>query len=194
MTDIDKLIRLNVELEGLLKVLADRNSIDARSLLSEKYREYTETFGKLLAQGEELAAEAHAVEVKDQEAVDSEVLDETDAATEAIERRSSTADPAEDTVSSHYETTDDAADRRLKTASPRDNTSVLDAFSTADRDRFRRELFNSDEDDMNVTVALIAHMPSYEEAADYLTNDLLWDDRNAAVVDFLTILKANMHS
>lgn len=190
MTDIDKLIRLNVELEGLLKVLADRNSIDARSLLSEKYREYTEAFERLLAQGEELAEEAHAVEVKDQEAVDSEIPDET----AAMERRFSTAGPAEDSEVPLYGTTDDAADRRLETASPQDNTSVLDAFSAADRDRFRRELFNSDEDDMNDTVALIAHMPSYEEAADYLTNDLLWDSRNAAVVDFLAILKANMHS
>ena len=111
-----------------------------------------------------------------------------------MERRFSTAGPAEDSEVPLYGTTDDAADRRLETASPQDNTSVLDAFSAADRDRFRRELFNSDEDDMNDTVALIAHMPSYEEAADYLTNDLLWDSRNAAVVDFLAILKANMHS
>ena len=36
MTDLKQLINLNVELEGLLKVLHERNSVEAKSLLADK--------------------------------------------------------------------------------------------------------------------------------------------------------------
>ena len=72
------------------------------------------------------------------------------------------------------------------------NTRLLKAFTLNDKFRFRRELFNGDDDDFADTLSLLAHMPSYAEAADYLTNDLLWDTRNPNVEDFLAILKENM--
>jgi len=39
---------------------------------------------------------------------------------------------------------------------------------------------------------LLAQMPSYEEAADYLFHDLLWDRRDENVQAFMEILKAHM--
>ncbi len=65
-------------------------------------------------------------------------------------------------------------------------------FSINDMFLFRRELFNGDIEDFADTLALLAQMPSYAEAVDYLTNDLLWDTRNPAVEDFFAILKDNM--
>ncbi len=187
MTDINTLLKLNVELEGLLKVLLDRDSIHARSLLAEKFREYSDGLQNYLSEaapsqaeteaivslGEEVAAEAQATELKDQEAEDAQVTDETDAAAEAIEQAPENTN--------HIET-------------PRENGKLLKAFTLNDKFRFRRELFNGDDEDFADTLSLLAHMPSYDEAIDYLTNDLLWDPRNPAVEDFFAILKDNMPS
>lgn len=95
MNHIDKLTRLNVELEGLLHVLAKRDTADLRKLLGEKYDEFNTLFKELMANGETADAatedaleRADAVltsdEVKDQEAVSDEVESETEAADEAI--------------------------------------------------------------------------------------------------------------
>lgn len=187
MTDINTLLKLNVELEGLLKVLLDRDSIHARSLLAEKFREYADGLQNYLSEaapsqaeteavvslGEEVAAEAQATELKDQEAEDAQVTDETEAATEAIEQ---------------------APESTNHTETPRENGKLLKTFTLNDKFRFRRELFNGDDEDFADTLSLLAHMPSYDEAVDYLTNDLLWDARNPAVEDFFAILKDNMPS
>lgn len=226
MTDLDRLIRLNVELEGLLKVLLDRDSIHARSLLAEKFDEYSRGLSRYLAEGapatadaavlgqaQALAAEAYAVEVKDQEAVDSEVTDETDAATAAIEAGEEHAAEAEavaeepvvvepvaeipeapvppvapDVIEEEHVAEEPAASEAVE------NTKLLRAFTLNDKFRFRRELFNGDIEDFADTLSLLAHMPSYAEAVDYLTNDLLWDTRNPNVEDFFAILKDNMPS
>lgn len=226
MTDLDRLIRLNVELEGLLKVLLDRDSIHARSLLAEKFDEYSRGLSRYLAEGapatadaavlgqaQALAAEAHAVEVKDQEAVDSEVTDETDAATAAIEageeHAAETEAVAEEPVV--VEPVAEIPEAPLPPVAPEvieeepvaeepaaseavENTKLLRAFTLNDKFRFRRELFNGDIEDFADTLSLLAHMPSYAEAVDYLTNDLLWDTRNPNVEDFFAILKDNMPS
>ena len=226
MTDLDRLIRLNVELEGLLKVLLDRDSIHARSLLAEKFDEYSRGLSRYLAEGapaiadaavlghaQALAAEAHSVEVKDQEAVDSEVTDETDAATAAIEAGEEHAAEAEAVAEEPVvvepvaeipeapvppvalEVIEEEPVAEAAAASEAvENTKLLRAFTLNDKFRFRRELFNGDIEDFADTLSLLAHMPSYAEAVDYLTNDLLWDTRNPNVEDFFAILKDNMPS
>lgn len=226
MTDLDRLIRLNVELEGLLKVLLDRDSIHARSLLAEKFDEYSRGLARYLAEGapaaadaavlgraQALAAEAHAVEVKDQEAVDPEVTDETDAATAAIEAGEEHAAEAEAVAEEPVvvepvteipvapvppvapEVIEEEPVAEAAAASEAvENTKLLRAFTLNDKFRFRRELFNGDIEDFADTLSLLAHMPSYAEAVDYLTNDLLWDTRNPNVEDFFAILKDNMPS
>lgn len=217
MTDLDRLIRLNVELEGLLKVLLDRDSIHARSLLAEKFDEYSRGLSRYLAEGapatadaavlgqaQALAAEAHAVEVKDQEAVDPEVTDETDAATAAIEAGQEyvavpvTEEPIEEESEAEIPETPEVIEEEPASESAGseavENTKLLRAFTLNDKFRFRRELFNGDIEDFADTLSLLAHMPSYAEAVDYLTNDLLWDTRNPNVEDFFAILKDNMPS
>lgn len=226
MTDLDRLIRLNVELEGLLKVLLDRDSIHARSLLAEKFDEYSHGLSRYLAEGapatadaavlgqaQALAAEAHAVEVKDQEAVDPEVADETDAATAAIEAGEEHAAEAEAVAEEPVvvEPVAEIPEAPVPPVAPEvieeepvaeaaavpeavENTKLLRAFTLNDKFRFRRELFNGDIEDFADTLSLLAHMPSYAEAVDYLTNDLLWDTRNPNVEDFFAILKDNMPS
>ncbi len=63
------------------------------------------------------------------------------------------------------------------------------ALSLNDKFRFRRELFGNSDVHMNETLALIDTMGSYEEAEDYLYNDLGWDVENPEVTEFMKIVQ-----
>ena len=63
------------------------------------------------------------------------------------------------------------------------------ALSLNDRFRFRRELFGNSDIRMNETLALIDAMHSYEEAEDYILNDLSWDEENPEVAEFMKIVQ-----
>ncbi len=189
MTDINTLISQNLELEGLLKILLERDSVHARALLAQKIEAYSAAVHQFLAEhnsdtpvqeakaeklateGTAIAEQAQAVEVKDEEAVSNEVDPEMDAATAAIER-------GEQHIAAET------------TAQP--SESLLQAFTINDKFRFRRELFNGDEEDFAETLQLLAHMPNFEEARDYLEHDLLWDPKNDDVQAFLEIVKAHL--
>lgn len=189
MTDINTLISQNLELEGLLKILLERDSVHARALLAQKIETYSAAVhqflaereqntpaqevkaGQLVAEGSTIAEQAQTVEVKDEEAVSDEVDPEMDAAAEAIERGEQHA----------------AAETTARTSE-----SLLQAFTINDKFRFRRELFNGDEEDFDETLQLLAHMPDFEEARDYLEHDLLWDPKNDDVQAFLEIVKAHL--
>lgn len=189
MTDINTLISQNLELEGLLKILLERDSVHARALLAQKIETYSAAVhqflaereqntpaqevkaGQLVAEGSAIAEQAQTVEVKDEEAVSDEVDPEIDAAAEAIERGEQHA----------------AAETTARTSE-----SLLQAFTINDKFRFRRELFNGDEEDFDETLQLLAHMPDFEEARDYLEHDLLWDPKNDDVQAFLEIVKAHL--
>lgn len=184
MTDIDQLIQINIELEGLLRVLRDRDSAEARNMLADKVEEYTSALDSYLratptpeetepeadAQAEEEVREAyqdpHMEEVKDQEAVEPEVEPEADAAEAAV------------------------ACEVKHGEGP--NTKLLKAFTLNDRFRFRRELFEGDDADFTETLKLLADMDSYAEACDYLYNDMMWDKTDPNVADFMAIVAANM--
>lgn len=98
MERIERLTQLNVELEGLLHVLAKRDNSHIRGLLRTKYAEYATAINELLQYFDanpldESMEKVEAVdkvlshdEVKDQEAVSSEVEDEDEVASAAIER------------------------------------------------------------------------------------------------------------
>lgn len=192
MTDIDRLIHINIELEGLLKVLRDRDSIEARSMLKDKIEQYTAAINAFLSsdnpelnpevkeieeQAEETVKDEQYTEVKDQEAVEPEVEPEEEAAEKAVIR----------------ETWNDmAGEDKTPSADTGTNAKLLKAFTLNDRFRFRRELFGGDDADFTETLKLLADMDSYSEACDYLYNDMMWDRTDANVVDFMAIVAANM--
>lgn len=62
MTDINKLIDLNIELEGLLRVLVVRNSDEAKTMLAEKFAAYAAMMDNILAQPVPVPEEAPATE------------------------------------------------------------------------------------------------------------------------------------
>jgi len=63
------------------------------------------------------------------------------------------------------------------------------ALSLNDQFRFRRELFGNSDIRMNETLSLIDAMQSYEEAEDYILNDLNWDVENPDVAEFMKIVQ-----
>lgn len=228
MTDINNLIHLNLELEGLLRVLVERKSIHAKSMLADKYKEYARQLEAFLAEPDEdtaaqleatattLAAEATHTEVKDQEAESAEVVDETDAAVAAIERGEEKYRQA-DAVTIHTEVKDqeaessevvdetdaattaiergeeefDAAEVAPVSTHPQPampNQKILKAFTLNDKFRFRRNLFGGDDRAFDDTLAILADMPTYDDAYDFIYNDMMLDPKNAEVADFMAVL------
>ncbi|MBD5234658.1 MAG: hypothetical protein HDS65_10880 [Bacteroidales bacterium] len=214
MADIKELIRRNVEIEGLLKVLLERGSLDARSLLAEKFTEYQAMFNELLAEptpeaarevaheGAALEAEAQQTEVKDQEAVSVEEEDETDAATAAIERgeeeekeereEREVREPEKEAQEEPKREEPEVKEEPVAPAAPakprKANTALLKAFTLNDKFRFIRDIFNGSEGEFTDTLNVLADMENAAEATDYLLNDMMLDGENPDVADFLAIV------
>ncbi len=202
MTDPNSLIRLNIELEGLLRILADRDNADARALLEAKFAQYSDLMHLYLAQDTPMqSVPAPAIEPEQPVAPVPEAVPATEPVPEPIYEVAPEPEvivepepvPMQEPIivpeSEPEPIPEPEPAQPTRTAV---NTRLLKAFTLNDKFRFRRELFNGDDDDFADTLSLLAHMPSYAEAADYLTNDLLWDTRNPNVEDFLAILKENM--
>lgn len=62
------------------------------------------------------------------------------------------------------------------------------AFSLNDRFRFKRALFNNDDETMNNIIRQVEGMSSAEEARDFFLRKLGWDENNTDVADFLHIV------
>ncbi len=198
MTDPNSLIRLNIELEGLLRILADRDNADARALLEAKFAQYSDLMHLYLAQETPMqSVPAPAIEPEQPVAPEPEPEPEPELIYEVAPEPEVIVEPEPVPVQEPIIVPEPEPEPipKPEPAQPTRtavNTRLLKAFTLNDKFRFRRELFNGDDEDFADTLSLLAHMPSYAEAADYLTNDLLWDTRNPNVEDFLAILKENM--
>lgn len=202
MTDPNSLIRLNIELEGLLRILADRDNADARALLEAKFAQYSDLMHLYLAQETPMqSVPAPAIEPEQPVAPEPEAVPATEPVPEPIYEvalepevivEPEPVPVQEPIIVPEPEPEPIPEPEPAQPTRTAVNTRLLKAFTLNDKFRFRRELFNGDDDDFADTLSLLAHMPSYAEAADYLTNDLLWDTRNPNVEDFLAILKENM--
>ncbi len=169
MSDIDSLLKQSIEIESLLRLLRDRDSMEARSMLGEKIEAYA------------AAVRAIAHEHTQDESDKSDVSDMSD-----MSEKSGTSDKS------------DTCDRSLvqpviPAQRGEGSPKVLKAFTLNDRFRFTRELFDGNEADFSDTLRLLADMDSYAEAEDYLYNDMMWDSGAPGVADFMAVLAANMH-
>lgn len=198
MTHLDSLTKMNVELEGLLHVLKNRDSLEARSALSQKFEEYSALMKEYLAaqtapapavqeQIQDTVAEAQYMEVKDQEAQEAEDIPEDDLAVSAIEKGDS---EFEKEYSEPDYTVMEKEDKDLHSIL---HPNLLQAFTLNDRFRFTRMLFNGDSEDFTETVNLLAQLPNKEDAHDYLINDLMMDPADEVVKEFLSFIDAHMN-
>lgn len=176
MNDIQLLINLNIEIEGLLRVLRERDDVDARRRLNDKFEEYSELMMQYMS---EYYDDEPEYTYNEPEEEPTEPEPETEPAPAVVEEAAPEVVlmPETEVVV-------------MNEAAPR-STSLMKAFTLNDRFRFCRELFG-DEDDFTETLHLLADMESYREAEDYLINDMLWNRDNPAVADFLDILSKNM--
>lgn len=186
MSDITAIINSLVELEGQLRVLRDRDSAEARALLAAKYAAFRDEMEQFLAP----AADAHLPEVKNEEAEDSEVVDETDAATAAIERGESREEPHAPVVEPEPEPEPAAL---YPPATPHfRNTALLKAFTLNDKFRYIRDIFGGEEAEFTDTLDILADMDSFAEARDYIVHDMMLDPDNDSVSALLETVRRYM--
>lgn len=180
--DIDALLTLAFEAEGLLLMLKDRGDdmpAEALALLAEKT-------AMLQAGVMELPYDAVPastdIRVED-EASDSEAIAE--AAEEETEADAGVGPCAAPAVS---DAPVEAAtlDERLARERARD---IYKAFTLNDKFRYRRELFHDSESEFDDTLAIISEMSSFGEAEEYFYEDLCWNPDNDDVKAFMDTVR-----
>lgn len=177
MTDLEHLINMNVEIEGLLRVLENRDNASARELLADKIKAYNALLDSFLSIPLETPSEvvefvADSVPVE----MDSEVV--------VLEDKPIDPEPAPQYNPEEV--------RPVAIQPAHHNISLSKAFTLNDRFRFKRELFGGNDADFTDTLQLLSEMETYGEAEDYLLNDMMWDCDSEPVKDFLSILANNM--
>lgn len=60
-----------------------------------------------------------------------------------------------------------------------------------DRYRFRRELFNFSDEEMDEALEALSEMSSIEEVEDYFYNDLCWESEDEIVQEFMSMITTN---
>ncbi len=208
MTDIDNLLNQSVEIESLLRLLRDRDSLEARTLLGQKVDAYLGAVKAFLAapaghdvpqaeaaetSGREVLAQAHAVEVKDQEAVEPEDRTEADLAEAAVAREETASAAAEIPAEAPVEA---PKARPLAESRPRDHAArnLAKAFTLNERFRFIREVFGGDAVDFENTLHVLEDLDSPDEVADYIYNEMMLDPADRAVADFVTLVQNHIRN
>lgn len=72
---------------------------------------------------------------------------------------------------------------------PQERSDLRHCFTINDRFRFKRELFGNSDSEMTDTINIVSAMNSFNEAEDYLYDDLGWDPSVDEVKDFMAIIE-----
>lgn len=188
MTDTyDKLIRLNIELEGALRVLRERDSADALEVAREKFEYMKSLFDSLHC--------TCTTTVKEEEAEGAEEAPLEEPSAEDVAPAATVVESDSEAVEAAVEesATDPAPTAEVKQAAPAVQTrtvgDIRKAMTLNDKFLFRRELFGGNDAELNDTIELLASMHSFDEVEEYIYDDLQWDRKNPTVVDFMEIIK-----
>ena len=205
-----RLIRLNIELEGALRVAADRPSDESIDIAKEKFEAMAELFATL---GEpKPKSEATIVKEDEAEGAEEEPLEEpsekdvppaapivendSDAVDVSLEEAVRAAKASEeDTVKSTvFDLVDglqpqpEEAAAEPEPEAPRQPGDIRKLLTLNDKFLFRRELFGGNDAEMSDTLDLIASMHSLAEAEEYAYDDLQWDPEAPVVRDFMAVI------
>lgn len=222
MDDIlHELISLSIEFEGNLRVAAARDSAEALSAARDKFGRMSALMEALGSDSDVKAADdvknieaEEAEKTPDPEPTDGQAPDEpvveTDcdavmaAEDEPVEDEPAEDEPAEgpgdDSDAVPADTVEEAPAAKAEavtlgdTFTARNACDLRKAFTLNDKFLFRRELFGGSETEFADTIELITAMHSYDEAVEYLIDDLQWDGENTTVKDFLSIVAAYFKS
>lgn len=213
--NIEELITLNYELEGLLYLALHRGDDTPEKvweMISEKIdslkagidiREseaapVTEETGEEPAVMTEIIVEKEEPVIFEQETQEEETGEEEVVAVEETvpaEEVTLASEPAtivEQPAPAEEPVTEAApvAELRLDEKLARQNSRDLrKAFSLNDRFRFRRELFGNSDERMNEALHAVESMATIDEAHDYFYNSLGLDKTSTDVADFIAVIE-----
>jgi len=192
---IRNLISLSIEIEGLLRVLEENPSAEAKDLLEEKFEQFSQIFYSeipsiTIPEQKQDTGIAKAVEkvesVESAESVDTTQIVEDSHIPEITATTGVSENPEIDESVDFSEPTDTIkVDEMLSRREARDLTR---AFTLNDKFRFTRELFGGNKSEFADTLNMIMAMHSLDEANDYLVTDLGIDPESEAGADFMAII------
>lgn len=195
MTNIyEQLLRLNVELEGALRVLRERDSYQALQVATEKF----ETMSSLFQSLKERAAANTPTEIKEEEAVGAEQAPLNERAQKSVPDNAVIADSdassieaaVDEASKSAKESEEDPIEAKVSNITiPQTVGDIRKSMTLNDKFLFRRELFGGNDAELNDTLELLASMHSFDEAEEYIYDDLQWNREDPTVSDFMSIIK-----
>lgn len=186
--DIKQLLTLNIEVEGLLRVLDAHPSDEARELLDVKFDQLAKAIAEWQKPVENLETSFPKPEPI---VVEPEPIVEAMPEAEPVVMGESVVMPEPETVvmpEPVYEPVKEPVEVKIVAETPITNEKLMAAFTLNDRFRFSRELFDGNMDDFRDTIGILAAMPNLAEAKDFLYNDLMLDKANPEVEAFVAII------
>ena len=178
---LNRLISLNIKLEGLLRVAQGRPAPHALDAACEKFNEMSELFESLRGTDDD-----RLTEVKYDEAENGELAPNPEP-TEAEVPASG------EIVETDIEAAEVAAPKVAAAPVPR-REDIRSRLTLNDKFLFKRELFNGSDAEMADTFALISSMDSAAEAREYLLHDMQWNEKDPTVEAFLNIVDSYFRS
>lgn len=195
--NIQSLLDTTLEIEGLLRVLMQRNDADVENLLEEKI----DQLAVLNMQREKTPAS--------QPCDDNAPVCEPAAPSEPHDISGEIHHCNEEPAPAPVHDTPAAAEPEPAAAIADEFPEVVrvedviskqfagdfaSAFTINDKFRFIRELFNGSSAQFNATIEKVERMESLDQAYDYFLNDLEWDADKDAASDFLVIVANHFNS
>ena len=209
--DIPQLINLNIEIEGALRVYAERGSEEALALAQNKAAELYTLLAEFEPEQEtaaEVSEDAPAAQYTAdsqtvaEEAAETVVLDETPAVSldqpddkpedepldEPEDEPANEPAPQAETVMPAQHFAEPEPSESEAPTTPLRRIPIRNYLTINDKYLFRREVFDGNGQEFEDTLNLFEAMHSYAEAEEYIYEDLMLDPDNADVKAFMEIV------
>lgn len=185
--NLDELLELTLEMEGLISLMIKREDMtppSVSSILGRKAARFNELLESVVTVADprpvasqhtiylqpEVIEEPEAT-VEEHEIADAVELEQEEDAEPTAAEPQLTPEPAEKSVIH----SDNSSEKKL-------------VFTLNDRFRFKRNLFDGSDEEFNGTLKILGGMSSMDEVSDYLFNDLCLDADNPEVQAFVEAL------
>lgn len=209
--DIPQLINLNIEIEGALRVYAERGSEEALALARSKAAELYTLLAEFEPEQEAAAEESDETPAAQyttdsqtvaEEATETVVLDETptvsldqpddkpvdEPADEPEDEPEDEPTPQSETVMPAQHFAEPEPSESEAPTTPLRRIPIRNYLTINDKYLFRREVFDGNGQEFEDTLNLFEAMHSYAEAEEYIYEDLMLDPDNADVKAFMEIV------
>ncbi|MDE6277891.1 MAG: hypothetical protein K2M06_07265 [Muribaculaceae bacterium] len=183
--EIAALLQLNVEMEGLLRVLGERDNPHAIEALARKAAEFD-------AKVQAFLGEHRPTIVKEDEAVAPEMEDSFDAADRAFETSHTFSEASPIPPQTVRMPRVSTPSQQPSEASSRPRVDLSKVFSLNDRFRYTGELFEGNTKAYMDAIAAMSSMTSFAQVLEYLTGQLGMDLSDPVAKEFADRVADNM--